>query len=162
MGLQKNIEEYYTLYGPMVLRRCRTILNCEEEALDAMQDTFVKILLRYGQSPRDELNGGLFYRAATNTCINRIRSKKAYHRCMQNLTQENNSLTQMNWSADTPETIFDRIKTLQGPLESEIMLLRFQSGFSLRELARQMNMSVSGMRKRVERSLKQLSHTETA
>ena len=33
-----NIEEYYTRYGPMVLRRCRQLLRDEDRALDAMQD----------------------------------------------------------------------------------------------------------------------------
>ncbi len=39
-----DIESFYRKYGPMVLRRCRSILKDEESALDAMQDVFVKIL----------------------------------------------------------------------------------------------------------------------
>ncbi len=39
-----NIEEFYKKYGPMVLRRCRTILSNEDKALDAMQDVFVKLI----------------------------------------------------------------------------------------------------------------------
>ena len=31
-------------YGPMVLRRCRQLLRDEDEALDACQDVFVRLL----------------------------------------------------------------------------------------------------------------------
>jgi RNA polymerase sigma-70 factor (ECF subfamily) len=41
-----DVEAVYRRYGPMVLRRCRTLLRDEERARDAMKDTFVK-LVRY-------------------------------------------------------------------------------------------------------------------
>ncbi len=41
-----DVESLYKKYGPMVLRRCRSLLLDEEQALDAMQETFVK-LIRY-------------------------------------------------------------------------------------------------------------------
>jgi RNA polymerase sigma-70 factor (ECF subfamily) len=31
-------------YGPMVLRRCRHLLRNEDEALDACQDVFLRVL----------------------------------------------------------------------------------------------------------------------
>ena len=73
MGI--DVNDYYRRYGPMVLRRCRRLLTDEEEAVDAMQDTFVKLLKNQrrlsGQAP-----SSLLYRIATNTCLNRIRDRK--------------------------------------------------------------------------------------
>ena len=44
-----DVENLYTRYGPMVLRRCRAMLRQEDEAADAMQDVFVRLL---GERPR--------------------------------------------------------------------------------------------------------------
>jgi len=41
-----DVDALYRKYGPMVIRRCRALLADEEQALDAAQETFVK-LLRY-------------------------------------------------------------------------------------------------------------------
>ena len=41
-----DVDALYRKYGPMVLRRCRRLLIDEEQAMDAAQETFVK-LLRY-------------------------------------------------------------------------------------------------------------------
>ena len=61
-------------YGPMVLRRCRQLLRNEDEALDACQDVFVRLI-----EGRRRLNAqypsSLLYRMATNVCLNRIRDR---------------------------------------------------------------------------------------
>src|SRR5688572_9929353 len=58
----------------MVLRRCRRLLRDEDEALDACQDVFVRVM-----EHRDRLDGefpsSLLYRIATNVCLNRIRDR---------------------------------------------------------------------------------------
>ena len=73
-----NIDELYRRYGPMVLRRCRFLLKNEERALDAMQETFIK-LIRYQDKLHGTYPSSLLYRIATNICLNFIRdeSKKA-------------------------------------------------------------------------------------
>ena len=61
-------------YGPMVLRRCKQLLRDEDEALDATQDVFVRLIER-----RRELDArypsSLLYRIATNVCLNLIRDR---------------------------------------------------------------------------------------
>src|SRR5262245_7378722 len=62
-------------YGPMVLRRCRQLLGNEDEALDACQDVFVRVLEH--QSTLDaRYPSSLLYRIATNVCLNRIRDRR--------------------------------------------------------------------------------------
>ena len=39
-----DVEALSRRYGPMVLRRCRRLLGDEQEALDACQDVFVRVL----------------------------------------------------------------------------------------------------------------------
>ena len=48
-----DVEGTYLRYGPLVLRRCRTLLRNDAKAQDAMQDVFVN-LLRHGERLDDE------------------------------------------------------------------------------------------------------------
>ena len=59
----------------MVLRRCRQLLQNEDKALDAMQDTFVQVL-RHDERLTADAPSSLLYRIATNTCLNILRGEK--------------------------------------------------------------------------------------
>ena len=41
-----DVDTLYRRYGPMVMRRCRQLLRDEDQALDATQDVFVRLLTR--------------------------------------------------------------------------------------------------------------------
>ena len=69
-----DVEQLYTRYGPMVIRRCRHLLRDEEEALDVAQDVFVQVL-RKGDRLSDQYPSSLLYRIATNLSLNRIRDR---------------------------------------------------------------------------------------
>ena len=56
-----DVESHYLRYGPMVLRRCRTLLRDPAKAEDAMQDVFVS-LIRSEDRLRDEAPGALLLR----------------------------------------------------------------------------------------------------
>jgi RNA polymerase sigma-70 factor (ECF subfamily) len=58
----------------MVLRRCRQLLRDEDEALDAAQDVFVRLIERR-QRLDARYPSSLLYRIATNVCLNRIRDR---------------------------------------------------------------------------------------
>src|SRR5262245_9689209 len=70
-----DVDALSRRYGPMVLRRCRRLLGDEDEALDAYQDTFVR-LLEYRSRLDDRYPSSLLYRMATNVCLNRIRDRR--------------------------------------------------------------------------------------
>jgi RNA polymerase sigma-70 factor, ECF subfamily len=143
-----NVEDFYRKYGPMVLRRCRSILKHEEAALDAMQDVFVKILKKEkdltGDSP-----SSLLYVTATNVCLNILRSRD------RRPETTDNSILDIIAGADDPE---ERVLTnmfLEKLFKNEkvstrtIAMLHYVDGFTLEETAEQVGMSVSGIRKRL-------------
>jgi RNA polymerase sigma-70 factor (ECF subfamily) len=70
-----DVETLSRRYGAMVLRRCHRLLGSQEEAEDACQDVFLRLMER-----RQRLNGvypsSLLYRMATNLCLNRIRDQR--------------------------------------------------------------------------------------
>lgn len=71
---REEVEEAFDRYGPLVYRRARAILGNEEEARDAMQDVFIKIL-RDGL-PGDGPIAPWLSRVTANLCLNRIRDEK--------------------------------------------------------------------------------------
>lgn len=142
-----DVEAYYRRYGPMVLRRCRQLLGGEEPAVDAMQDTFVQ-LLRHQSWLKDEAPSSLLYRIATNVCLNKLRSdRRRYH--------HTDDLLHRIVTATEPEpSILARLRLgrlFGGQKDSTqvIAVLHLLDGMTLEEVAREVGLSVSGVRKRL-------------
>ena len=62
----------------MVLRRCREILRNTEDAEDAAQDVFAKFYEKEGSFDTREGFGGLFFKMAVNTSLNKCKKDKRY------------------------------------------------------------------------------------
>ena len=143
-----NVEEFYTKYGPMVMRRCRSILHNEEEASDAMQEVFVQVLKKQ-DSLNDKAPSSLLYTMATNICLNILRSNKR-----KPLDVRDESLLEIaGW--DNPEEriiaghFTDRLFSKEKPSTRVIAVLHYVDGLTLEETADQVGLSVSGIRKRL-------------
>lgn len=143
-----DVEGYYTQFGPMVLRRCRTLLKSEEAAVDAMQDTFVQ-LLRYKERLDDDAPSSLLYRMATNVCLNKIRSSG------RRKEDPDSELLQQIACAEVPEERFvaanlmHRLFAKHQESTRTIAVLHLLDGMTLQEVADEVGMSVSGVRKRL-------------
>jgi len=147
-----DIENYYRRYGPMVLRRCRSLLRNEDQAMDAMHDTFVE-LLKARERLEPEAPSSLLFRMATNICLNRIRA--ARRRPEDANTELINRLasieeTEFRFSA---QNLLDRLFAREKPSTRTIAVLHLLDGLTLEEVAREVGLSVSGVRKRL-RSLR--------
>lgn len=77
MGLDEStVADAYERYGHLVLRRCRNLMGNDEDAREALQDTFLR-LWRYGgnfveaQSPLRWL-----YRVAERVCFDRLSKER--------------------------------------------------------------------------------------
>src|SRR5262249_54447 len=147
---EMDIAAHYRKYGPMVLRRCRKLLRDEARAEDAMHDVFVELLRREG-ALSDQAPSSLLYRIATNTCLNRLRSDRRRPE-----DREEELLLRI---ADGGGALgFARVlahRILGGELESTrtMAVMHLVDGMTLEEVAAEMALSVSGVRKRL-RSLK--------
>jgi RNA polymerase sigma-70 factor (ECF subfamily) len=143
-----DVEQLYRRYAPMVLRRCRCLLRNEEQAVDAMQDVFVRLLAH-----RERMHGSypssLLYRMATNVCLNIIRDRKSkrtdggddvLNRIACCAEQETRTLAGV---------MLERLFGRERPSTREMATLHFVDGMTYREVARETNLSVSGVRKRL-------------
>ena len=143
-----DVEEFYTRYGPMVLRRCRQLLNDEEKARDAMQEVFTKVLLNQKRL-KNRYPSSLLYRIATNTCLNTIRADRS-----SQFIDDEDLLINIAMYDETEnklilENLLDHIFNREKKSTREIAVLHYVDGMTLREVADRVGLSLSGVRKRL-------------
>jgi RNA polymerase sigma-70 factor (ECF subfamily) len=149
-----NIESLYRTHGPLVLRRCRALLRDENKAVDAMHDVFVE-LLRHNQGLDDRAPGGLLLTIATNVCLNRIRTERRHpENPDEELLTQIASLDDDSENTTLARRILDRIFLGQPQSTRLIATLLYVDRLTLEEVATEVGMSVSGVRKRL-RTLKE-------
>ena len=146
-----DFDALYRQYGPMVLRRCRTLLKNEDKALDAMQDVFVRLIER--KEKISKVCSSFLYTTATNVCLNKIRADKLRSGpefdVVAELIEDTNSAAgeERIESSIVLECIFSERDTK----DRQIAILHYLDGYTLEETAAAMKMSISGVRKRLEK-----------
>jgi RNA polymerase sigma-70 factor, ECF subfamily len=71
-----SLDDIYRRYGALVHRRCLKILRSEQDAEDASQEVFVRVLRSFSDFRGQASPATWLYRIATNICLNRIRDAK--------------------------------------------------------------------------------------
>lgn len=143
-----DVEHLYCTHGPMVIRRCRALLGDHEDAIDATQEVFVR-LLESADALDTHATSSLLYRMATNHCLNRIRaaSRRPEHPHGDLLY----SIAQLPDEMHVVEarSMLRRIFRKKKDSTRLIAVLHWVEGMTLEEVAAEVNMSVSGVRKRL-------------
>jgi RNA polymerase sigma-70 factor, ECF subfamily len=70
------VEELYRRYWFQVERRARRILRNADEALDASQEVFIRLMTKGGDFRGESSWMTWLYRVTTNVCLNRLRKRK--------------------------------------------------------------------------------------
>jgi RNA polymerase sigma-70 factor, ECF subfamily len=151
-----DVESHYLRYGPMVLRRCRTLLRDPAKAEDAMQDVFMSVL-RSEARLTDEAPGALLLRVATNVCLNKLRGER---RRPEDAHAEDDlplRIAQADDGGDAESrtlarSVLGKLFGAGDPLAASTRSLAFMhlvDGMTLEEVARESRLSVSGVRKRL-------------
>ena len=152
-----DVESHYLRYGPMVLRRCRTLLRDPAKAEDAMQDVFVS-LIRNEDRLRDEAPGALLLRVATNVCLNRLRGERRRPEDAHDDDDLALRIAQADDGGSDAESrtlarsVLGKLFGADDPLAASTRSLAFMhlvDGLTLQEVARESRLSVSGVRKRL-------------
>ncbi len=157
-----DVSDYYQRYGPMVLRRCRQLLKEQTKAEDAMHDVFVELLRREGQL-HEQAPSSLLYRIATNVSLNRLRSERR-----RPVTSDDSLLDRIaalgdgegEGSVSAARQLLGRLFGSEPESTRVIAVLHLQDGLTLEQVAEEVQMSVSGVRKRLRRLREQLQELE--
>ena len=151
-----DVDQAYRRYGPMVRRRCEQLLRDRERARDAMQDVFVRLTRRRHELD-DRALSSLLYRMATGICLNRLRDHRRHP-----TVPDDDLVKQIALTSDFRGPLFARnaLEALfgdQAELSRIIAVLHLRDGYTLQEVADEVGLSVSGVRKRLARLRAQLA-----
>jgi RNA polymerase sigma-70 factor (ECF subfamily) len=143
----------------MVLRRCRKLLGDDQTARDAMHDVFVHILSR-----ADELDhqapSSLLFKVATNVCLNRLRARKRRPEDGDALLVEIAERTDPA-ARSAARAALDTLFRNEPDDTAVIAVLHLHDRMTLEEVAAEVGMSVSGVRKRLAKLRTKLHSLET-
>ena len=144
-----DVAALYQAHGPMVLRRCRRRLRDEGKAVDAMHDVFVEILKRHDRL-HDAAPAALLLRVATHVCLNRLRTERRHpedrdEALLLAIAGEDGDAE----SRALARRLLDRWLG-RSPESTQLMaVLHYVDRLTLEEVAAEVGMSVSGVRKRL-------------
>jgi RNA polymerase sigma-70 factor (ECF subfamily) len=140
----------------MVLRRCRTLLRDENKALDAMHDVFLELLRRESRLDA-KAPAGLLLTTATHVCLNRLRSERRRPEDPDDdLLVRIASLGSDAEDLSLARRALDRIFGGEPDSTRLIAVLLYVDRLTLEEVAAEVGMSVSGVRKRLRTLRKRL------
>jgi RNA polymerase sigma-70 factor (ECF subfamily) len=133
----------------MVLRRCRRLLRDEGKAVDAMHDVFVEILKRHDRL-HDAAPAALLLRVATHVCLNRLRSERRHPE-----DRDEALLLAIAGRHEDVEAralarrLLDRGFGRSSESTQLMAVLHYVDRLTLEEVALEVGLSVSGVRKRL-------------
>jgi RNA polymerase sigma factor (sigma-70 family) len=143
-----DLPTTYLRYGPLVYRRCLALLRSEAQAEEAMQDVFVKLWTHREKLEQTALSS-LLFQMATQVSLNRLRSRRRHPE-----SADDALLLEIAQASDLPERslaalALDRLLGREPVSTRVIATLHYVDGLTLEEVAAEVSMSVSGVRKRL-------------
>jgi len=151
-----DVEAWYGRYGPMVLRRCRQLLGTEDMAADAMQETFVRVLRRR-KSLHARHPSSLLYRIATNICLNVLRSNRRRPTVSVDPLLDGLAGQERMEDRILDSFVLDQVFSTAREGTRRAAEMYYLEGCTLAETAEEVDLSISGVRKRL-RALREQSH----
>ncbi len=142
-------SKLYEAYAPMVYRRAMMLLRDVTEAEDMVQNVFLRVFERWDSLDVSQPSS-LLWNTATRLCLNRIRDKKR-----RGLDTDTSELLLSIACADDDEGekeargILAKLFSREPESSRTIAVLHFVDGMTLEETAREVGLSVSGVRKRL-------------
>lgn len=138
------VYSWYERYRTGLYRFSLSILKDTQLAEDALQETFLR-LLRQTRLPDEEKAQAWLYRVARNICYDTLRRRK----------RETEETVPPAAPTDGSWEFIELISSLPQK-EQTLLALRFIGGFSHREAAAIMGMTLHGAKKRYERAIQKL------
>jgi RNA polymerase sigma-70 factor (ECF subfamily) len=143
-----NIKECYEKYMPMVLRRCRKMLKNEEDAVDATQDVFVK-LLRGEEKIHGKFPSSFLYTIATNICLNKLRWRRRHSETSHEVIEDFAS-TEKVYDLVEAKMLIEAILKDESAEVRTICYMYHMDGMTLEEIGKAIGISFSAVRKRLK------------
>ena len=142
-------------YGAMVLRRCRHLLRNDDDARDACQDVFVRVIERHERLDT-RYPSSLLYTMATHVCLNRIRDRA--RRGESSGDERLDAIARADPAGESEARLtLDWLFTRHPASSRTIAVLHYVDGLTLEQVAAQTGLSVARVRTRLRRLRRSLN-----
>lgn len=166
MVLRKCQEQIYDRYAQKVYFKCVNIVKDKEEAKDLPHDIMVKILLKIKSFRGDSPLFGWIYAIAYNHCLSWIQKKNRLK--MQDFEPVERELADDQSDIDNKKLKELRLETIQNLMtelsqaDRTILLMRYQDGYSVKDISDILELGESAVKMRLKRSRDRLSELVTS
>ncbi len=150
---KENEEIFQTLmnrYYSAAMAFAVAKLNDEHAAMDAVQETFCRVVRKKNSYTDQRSFAAWFYTVLRNICFDNLRKESRYRNYLQQLI-----LADASPISAVKDSFDDLIAPLQD-FEKELLVARFVNGLSLKQAAAISGCSEEAAKKRCQRALKKL------
>lgn len=141
----KEIRSLYERYASMVHRRCRTFLKTEEDAWDATQEVFMKLVDALPKINKKESIYSWLLSTSTNLCISTLRKKK--HISFDENIHSAGSKQPPQEKRAIRDEIFRYFLKNWDPKVQEVIVYTYFDGYKQQEIAKITGMGESTIRR---------------
>jgi len=144
-----TVEAAYEQYADLLYRLALSHLQHREDALDAVQDVFLKFAASPKTFSDDEHERAWFIRVTVNRChdLQRRRTVRR-HTPLDDITELSDESNVRPAVLEAVDTLADNLKT--------VVVLHYLEGFSVEETAKLLRISVSAVKMRLSRARESL------
>jgi len=145
----------YSRFSTKIYSKCLFLLKDQERAADATQDVFMKIILNLGKFSGKSKFGTWVYSITYNYCIDLIRKNKKQRNLFDS---ELDSISEPIQDISDKELLEIKVSRLKVILEKIpegdkiVLLMKYQSDMSIKEIAESLNKSESAIKMKLKRA----------
>jgi len=146
-----QVEILYNRYSAMVYRRCLRILGDEQDAWDATQEVFARVMRHYGSFRAEASPSTWIMRISTNHCLNVLRNRRSRSSKLRARRQDLEPVDRGTWAFDGVERteLVRALLTRFGPEIQRLVIHHYIDGMTKKEVAALCGLSVPTVRKRL-------------
>lgn len=146
--IKNDLEHVFNLYYNALYKTSAILLCNEQDAYDAVQETFIKYLQNKKEFRDKEHEKAWLLRVNINICKNMIR----FHRLHPTVEFDKINLSYQNDKDYELMTALFRLRKKS----KEVLILRFIEGYTNKEIASILKISENAVKKRIEGAKKEL------
>lgn len=149
---------WYDEYADALFRHCFFRISNREDALDIVQETFMRTWQWVIDGKEIRHPKAFLYRIATNLIIDRSRKKRSLSLDLlheQGFDPKSRDRQEATNAAIDFVRVFERLDSSMDAKYREVLLLRYMDGFKPKEIARMLGESENVISVRIHRAMKQ-------
>lgn len=152
---ERFFDLIYNRYSGKVYAKCISLLKDEVNAADALQEVFIKIILKLSKFKGNSKLSTWIYAITYNHCIDLVRRKKRLSTTLEEDIEKYDDVEDEIDDAEILETNISRLRTVLDKMkivDKSILLMKYQDGMSIKEISGTFDKSESAIKMQIKRA----------